>query len=188
VRFSTIILAAGEGRRIGIPKAILNVNGKNLADIQYEFFSSFNIYEIKIVIGAEAERVGRLLEHNESLVVNERYKDGQFSSLIKGINSLNSCEGVLIIPVDVYPLEREVVQRLLSEFELNFDAIIPVFGKRRGHPVILSYEFAGRLTDYDVINSRLDHILKGAYVKTVAVNSPSVLYNINEASDLEERL
>ncbi len=184
MKISAVILAAGEGKRMGRPKAILEIGGIFLADIQYEFLGSLGIEGIKIVIGAEAERVRSLIKYSEYVVINEDYRYGQFSSLIKGISSLWGYDGLLVLPVDVYPLDRGVLKMLIVDFDPSFDAIVPEYNGRRGHPVILSFGFSKSLEKYDIRTSRLDYILRVSDVKTISVDSPTILNNVNQFSDI----
>ncbi len=182
---SALILAAGEGSRIGIPKAILNIKGEFLADIQYETLMCANISDIRIVLGAEAKRVIALLKNRDNLIINENYRYGQFSSLVKGIESITKgYDGLLVLPVDVYPLEIDIIRRLISEFEIGYDAIIPCYNGRGGHPVILSHRFCRQIIKNDITNSRLDYLLRESVVKRVDIESSCVLNNINRPTDL----
>lgn len=182
---AAIILAAGEGKRIGIPKAILKVGGRSLADIQYENLKNLGIPQIKIVIGAEGKKVKREIRNVEAIVVNENYKYGQFSSLLKGISSLDSFLWLIVLPVDVYPIDNNVINELISGCEDGYDAIAPVFNGKGGHPVILYWKFAKRLLTFDIKLSRLDSILKDSKVKRIEVKSSTILNNINCLSDFQ---
>ncbi|MGB9599705.1 MAG: nucleotidyltransferase family protein [Myxococcota bacterium] len=184
MKLSAIILAAGEGKRIGVPKAILRIKDEFLADIQFELLSSLRIEDIKIVIGAKASEIKRLLKNRRAVVINEKYSDGQFSSLVCGIKAIADADGLIILPVDTYPLEKDVVSWLISEFEREFDATIPVYMGRRGHPIILSNTFARGLLNYNIRESRLDYILRKSNTKLVEVNTPTILNNVNTTSDI----
>ncbi|MCX7958952.1 MAG: NTP transferase domain-containing protein [Deltaproteobacteria bacterium] len=184
MKISGVILAAGEGRRIGIPKAILKINGNFLADIQFELLNSAGIEEIKIVAGADSDRVKNELKYRENVVVNENYRCGQFSSLVAGIKSLRCFDRLVVLPVDVYPIERDTIIEVISGFDTESDAAVPVYQGKRGHPVVLSYGFTQKLLLYDIENSRLDRILWEVKVREIKVRSKSVLNNINTPYDL----
>lgn len=184
MKISALILAAGEGKRVGIPKAILKIKDSYLADIQFELLKNSGIENIKIVIGARAEEVKQSLKNNFNLVVNSIYKEGQFSSLIAGIKSMDEFDGLLILPVDTYPLDQTVINRLISEFNTEMDAVVPIYRGKKGHPIIISKKFADSLLDYDISQSRLDFILRTANIKIIEVNSPTILNNINTLIDI----
>jgi len=187
MRICGLILAAGEGRRIGKPKAILEIGDRFLADIQYDLLSSCEVSESRIVIGAEAERVSKMLRHTDAIIINSEYKLGQFSSIVAGISALTSCDGILILPVDTYPLEKEVISALISGFDPAFDATVPIYQNRRGHPVIISSNLAQRLTSLDRSSSRLDEILRTSHLKLIPTSSPTILNNINYTTDLDRK-
>ncbi len=179
MKIGAIILAAGEGKRMGIPKAILKIGNRYLADIQYETLLNCNIEEVSIIIGAQADYIMCNLLHKESCIINKDYTRGQFSSLICGINSLKNSDGILIMPVDNYPQNCETIKKIIDKFNDRFDATIPVFNGRKGHPVIISKHFAELLLSKDISNSRLDYLLKEANVNLIEVDSSVILNNLN---------
>ena len=54
---SAIILAAGEGKRIGATKALLNRGNENLINYQINSLSHKSITEKIVVVGSESEKV-----------------------------------------------------------------------------------------------------------------------------------
>lgn len=67
-----VILAAGEGKRLGlgIPKALVKVNELSLIERAILFFTSLNIKDFVIVVGYKAEQVKRFL--SKSKVVGDK--------------------------------------------------------------------------------------------------------------------
>lgn len=174
-----LILAAGEGRRMGVAKAILKIGDRFLADIQYETLYSCGIDEIRIIIGASSEDIMCKLLHRQSCIVNPNYNLGQFSSLISGIRAFGDYDGILVMPVDNFPTDRDVIKDIIAGFDKRFDATVPTYRGRKGHPPILSKGFADLLDRRDIANSRLDLLLREANIKLIEVRSESIHNNLN---------
>ncbi|MCP4632433.1 MAG: NTP transferase domain-containing protein, partial [candidate division Zixibacteria bacterium] len=101
---TVIVLAAGEGSRIGMPKAMLRINGRCFLERIIDTLIIAGIEEIIVVLGAEAENIKSMTDLSiVNVVINENYQDGQFSSLQCGLDELEFPGDVLVFPVD-HPL------------------------------------------------------------------------------------
>ncbi len=98
------------------------------------------IHNVVIVLGAEAETIQKSLQwFHGKIVINQNWRDGQLSSIITGLNSvqLETCDGVLVCPVDHPLISRNLLSQLVQTFQNNRSKIIvPVYQTRRGHPMI----------------------------------------------------
>jgi CTP:molybdopterin cytidylyltransferase MocA len=67
----------------------------------------------------------------------------------------------------------------------GFDAAVPLFEARGGHPVLLAPSFIARLLskDPDLPGARLDHELAAARVVRVPVSDRRVRLNLNAPED-----
>src|SRR6478752_3776499 len=90
---SAVILAAGLSSRMGgRPKALLPVSGADtfVTRIARTFHESA-IRDIVVVVGHEATEVIRVIDASGvqvRVVENMRYRDGQFSSIVAGLNAV----------------------------------------------------------------------------------------------------
>ena len=62
---SAIILCAGEGKRIGFNKALLDWGGEKLINYQIKSLSHKDVTERIVVIGSESEKVRKTIPRNE---------------------------------------------------------------------------------------------------------------------------
>ena len=83
---SALVLAAGEGTRFGGTKQLEILRGKPLVQYAVDAASAAGVGEIVVVLGHDALRVRDALDLPERsrVVVNERYADGQSTSLAAG--------------------------------------------------------------------------------------------------------
>ncbi|MGI8784510.1 MAG: nucleotidyltransferase family protein [Acidobacteriota bacterium] len=145
-RVDAILLAAGESRRMGFPKALLDLAGKTFLEHILATFRRVPFRSVTIVLGAEADRIRQScrITPEVACVVNEEYKLGQLSSLQAGLRRCDSraVDGFLVALVD-HPLVTSCSMRaLMRVLGRNPESIVvPVFEGRRGHPVLFAASY-----------------------------------------------
>lgn len=141
------ILAAGESRRMGEPKALIPVQGLTFAEHLFAATRHRRIGITRIVLGAHVEEIrARLKADPATIVVNPDWPKGQLSSIHAAVRSLPArmTEGLLICPVDHPLVSARLIAELISQFDSSGKSIVlPTYNGRRGHPVIF------RATLYD---------------------------------------
>lgn len=125
---------------MGSPKGLLTIGGKTFLQHIVDEIQSAGIQDVVVVLGADAETLQKSLQwFHGKIVVNQNWRDGQLSSIITGLNSIQhkTCDGVLICPVDHPLISRNLLSQLVQTFQKNRSKIIvPVYQSRRGHPMI----------------------------------------------------
>jgi molybdenum cofactor cytidylyltransferase len=143
---NAIVLAAGESRRMGMPKPLLQFGGTGGITFLEQIVSALQqsrVDRITVVLGAQAQRIRTAINlSNADVVLNEKYREGQLSSLIAGINSLPpEAEAMLLCLVDNPFITFSVVNEIVSAYRLKRRPIvIPVFEGERGHPTLFARE------------------------------------------------
>jgi molybdenum cofactor cytidylyltransferase len=134
------ILAAGESRRMGSPKALASIHGKTFVHHLLDATRHPRIGLTRIVLGAHAAQIRKNLNVSEEwLVVNEEWQKGQLSSIQAAIRNLpdGATEGLILCPVDHPLISSTLIAKLIAEFDSSKKRIVlPTFHGRRGHPVI----------------------------------------------------
>jgi molybdenum cofactor cytidylyltransferase len=134
------ILAAGESRRMGTPKALLPYRGKTFVEHLLEVTRHPRAGVLRIVVGAHAAEISaKLADQRESIVENRDWRQGQLSSIQAAIRTLptGSTAGLLLCPVDHPIISAALVERLIHEFDSSGRRIVlPLYRGRRGHPLI----------------------------------------------------
>jgi molybdenum cofactor cytidylyltransferase len=136
------ILAAGESRRMGTPKALLPYRGKTFAEYLLEVTNHPRVGMKRIVVGAHAQEISsRLSAAGANIVINQEWQQGQLSSIQAAIRSVppNETGGLLLCPVDHPLVSAKLISRLIAEFDASGKPIvIPTFHHKRGHPLIFA--------------------------------------------------
>ena len=141
-----VVLSAGESSRMGRPKALLPVDGVRFIEKIVATLKSTHVGEIIVVLGHNAEEMRQKINDLPvTIVVNPNYKQGQLSSLIAAINTIQSSkrsesvDGILVHLVDHPYINPDLVNSMIDRFhETKKLIVVPRYQGRRGHPVIFS--------------------------------------------------
>jgi molybdenum cofactor cytidylyltransferase len=178
-----VILAAGESRRMGSPKALLPYRGATFLEHLAGLLHG-RVSPLLAVLGHEADRIraGVQLPPEARILLNPDYRLGQLSSLHVAIRALEGAgvAGLLMAPVDHPCVTGEIIDRLLVVFLAETpDVVVPVHGGRRGHPTI----FAARLFP-ELLAAPLEEgaraVVHRHAVREVAVEDPGILVDIDD--------
>lgn len=134
-----LVLAAGKGRRIGAPKALLRRDGALLVEYAVRTLREAGCKPVLVVLGAAADQVRAAAELGEAtVVVNRAWSTGVGSSLRTGLAAAaeTGAEAVVVMPVDMPGLTAEAVRRVAAL--PHPDALVcGTFEGRRSHPMLL---------------------------------------------------
>jgi molybdenum cofactor cytidylyltransferase len=137
-----ILLAAGESRRMGtLNKLALPVGGVPLLRRTARTLLASGLREVVAVLGHEAGAMRRRLDGLPlRLVENPRYREGQMSSVHRGLEALSGrCDGVMVCLADQPLLTPGDIDMLIEAFarRARGDILVPTYAGARGNPVVL---------------------------------------------------
>lgn len=136
-----LILAAGESRRMGSPKALLTYRGETFLDGLIGRFAA-QCSPVVVVLGAGADQIRTGTTRHATFVYNERYRLGQTTSMHCGLRAMPAgTEGILFTLVD-HPAVSPATINALTRYAGTGCAVpklrVPRHDGRRGHPIWLS--------------------------------------------------
>jgi CTP:molybdopterin cytidylyltransferase MocA len=189
-----VVLAAGASTRMGRPKAGLRTPDAAdtfLARVLRQLLDA-GLPDIVVVTGAAAESVraaaGRVrapirFEHNE------RWPDGQLSSLVAGLRDRRGdvVEAIMVALVDAPLVSVQTIEQVASAWRRHRAPIVrPARGDTHGHPVIFDATLFEQLRAADprvgakaVVRAHADRILN------VEVDDPGAFIDIDTPQDYE---
>ena len=102
-RIAAIVLAAGYSSRMGEFKPLLPIGDTTILERVVTTFREADIRDIRVVIGHRSAELLPLVERLQVRpVLNERYNEGMFSSVIAAVSSLEeNIEAFFLLPVDI---------------------------------------------------------------------------------------
>ena len=121
-----VILAAGESARMGLPKQLLPMRGKNLLRHTVEQAAASKAREVYVVLGFEFERIrNKLPDGRHKVVVNLQWTEGMSSSMRAGISALPETVDAAIIALCDQPfLSSRIFDSLIDAFVSSGKPII----------------------------------------------------------------
>ena len=188
---SAIILAAGEGKRIGTTKALLNWGNENLINYQINSLSHESITEKIVVVGSESEKVKKAILRNEiKIAENNDYLSGKTSSIKKGISYIgNDKNDILLIAVD-QPRTEDLINKVVNFHitnPLDKKISMPYKEGHGGHPIIFSNFFLDDLSKIKEESFGIREIIKNNTESIIRFKTTDVSSNIdiNTSEDYE---
>jgi CTP:molybdopterin cytidylyltransferase MocA len=133
------VLAAGGGRRVGGPKALLRHDGSLLVERAVRLLREAGCDPVVVVLGAAADRVQATAALDEAtVVVNKAWSTGVGSSLRAGLTAAErtTAYAVLVVPVDMPGLTARAVSRVM-DLPHQRALVCGTFAGRRGYPMML---------------------------------------------------
>jgi len=133
-----VVLAAGAGRRMGGPKALLRGAGESFLARAGRLLARPGVASVVAVIGHQATRVAAeaAVPAGVDLLVNPAYETGMLSSIRVGLDEAEArgADAVLLHPVDHPLVAPDTVDRVVSALCGGAVIAVPTHGGRRGHP------------------------------------------------------
>jgi CTP:molybdopterin cytidylyltransferase MocA len=143
-RVAGLVLAAGAGRRMGGPKALLRLtpSGPSLVESTVSRLNDAGVSEVHVVVGHSADSVRLRAERVGGVVAEaEDWAEGMGASLRRGIDALEGTEAlaVLLMLVDLPDVGAPVHRRLLASVDGDLGDVLlrAAFDGRAGHPVLI---------------------------------------------------
>jgi len=180
-----VILAAGEARTMGFPKALIeHEGGKSFLQSLASTFGKAGC-AVLAVVGKDAEAV-RAQHPALELVESTRWEAGVVASVKAGLAAALElgAEAILLHPVDMPAVRASTLKSLVSKLE-DADAVRPEFENAPGFPVVLSRAGAEKLLAAASDSGNLDAAVKPLTLKRLPVKDPGVIVNINTPETYE---
>lgn len=134
-----VVLAAGEGRRYGMPKALVAYGGRMLVERAVQALRGGGCAPVVVVLGAAADQVRAAARLPGATVLdNPRWRTGMGSSVRAGLAALAGTDAVaaVVLLVDMPGVGAEAVRRVAAGATPEALAMAG-YADRRGHPVLL---------------------------------------------------
>ena len=141
-----ILLAAGEGSRLGRPKALVELGGQTLAERGIALLRAGGADPVLVVTGAAAVEIdGARAVHNPD------WRSGMGSSLAAGLRALDETDetgsGAAVIALADQPLVgAEAVRRLIAAYQAGASVAVAAYAGKPRNPVLIAREHWAAVT------------------------------------------
>jgi CTP:molybdopterin cytidylyltransferase MocA len=137
-----LVLAGGEGRRLGQPKALVSLDNELLVDRAIRVARDAGCDPVVVVLGAEAHRVVHSAALDRAIVVvNDGWPEGIGSSLRCGLSALadQQAPAAVVLLVDQPEIGVETVRRVIDTWHASdAAAVVPTYDNQPRNPVLLA--------------------------------------------------
>jgi len=194
---AAVVLAAGESRRMGTPKALLPCPASLAQDGRIPTFLEHllgvaehpRIGHTRVVLGAHADEIrARVRLADETVVLNPNWPQGQLSSIHAAIRSLPSgTDGMVLFLVDHPLISKELIALLIEQFDASRRPIVlPTFNGKRGHPAIFASSLYDELLAAPLsTGARAVVWAHAAEVLQVPTDEEGIVLNLNDPETLK---
>ncbi|NUR82958.1 MAG: nucleotidyltransferase family protein [Nonomuraea sp.] len=132
-RVAGLLLAAGQGARLGTPKALVEYEGERLVDRGVRLLEEGGCHPVVVVLGAATVQV-----RGAVAVQNPDWRSGMGSSLRVGLAALpQDAEAVVIALVDQPFVRPAAVAALIAT---HAEVAVATYGGQRRNPVLIARE------------------------------------------------
>lgn len=191
MKISAILLAAGQSKRMGTNKLLLDIGGQALVERVVKVLLRSKVDSVIVVAGFEWKRVRqRLWTKGVRVVYNRQYREGMAASIREGLRHIDQgSHGVLIVLADHPFITSDTIDQLIDAYRGSQKGIVcPTYQGKRGHPVIFNLERYGKALSQlkgdiggrAVIEAHRDDLLE------FAIDSPGVIRDIDVWEDYDE--
>lgn len=123
-----LIVAAGQSKRLGVPKQLLTYQGETLINRLIGLVKRSTTFPITVVLGANAKPIKDQLSATDlSIVINNEWEEGMASSIRTGVKKIieqnDGTEGIMILVCDQPFLTEQHIQSL---FETQRSTMLPM--------------------------------------------------------------
>jgi len=142
LHIGAVLLAAGEGRRMGgVAKPLIRLQGVPLINRKLVALSGAGVDEVVVVTGYAGGEVEQQVQSFPVTVVhNPSHADGQQGSVRLGLQALSGeFDAVFVTPADLPLISSDDLIELISAFKKRTtgNVVIPYVNKQRGNPILL---------------------------------------------------
>lgn len=188
-RIAAIVLAAGYSSRMGEFKPLLPIGDTTVLERVVTTFRDADIRDIRVVIGHRSAELLPLVERLQARpVLNERYDEGMFSSVVAGVSSLEEdIEAFFLLPVDIPLVRCKTVSAMLGAYRNGEGGLLyPVFHGKRGHPPLIPARFRDEILEWGE-EGGLKGLLTGHETEASGIDTEDegILYDMDTPANYE---
>ncbi len=189
VRNAAVIQAAGKGSRFqgSTYKLLTPVDGKPMILKTLEPILQTGFDEVVVVIGAHADEMRRtLINYPVKIVENKDWECGQSTSLSAGLRAVEMTSARACLMLGDQPfLKASTLTALLNEsVEHPEDVIVPIYGNRRGNPIIVPAYRYGLLLELTRGDTGGRKLLETVGYRGLPVDDAGVLRDVDTTEDI----
>jgi molybdenum cofactor cytidylyltransferase len=145
---AVLIIAAGYSSRMHDFKPLLPFGETCALKRLIQTYQAHGMKHIYVVVGHRHDEMREVLkEANVTIVYNEEYDKGMFSSIQKGLRAMDdTIDAFYMQPVDIPLIKTQSLERLYEAYESTRKGVIyPTFLGHKGHPPLIDTKYKAQI-------------------------------------------
>lgn len=192
MKHAGLIAAAGKSSRMGFSKALININGKTYIEHIVAALEKLKVTPIIVTLPEcnEKKTIERKISRFNLIKIKNIWPQEEYYGSIKTAISLveKSSRSIIIWPTDSPFASFSTVRKIKKKIKRDTEVpkiIIPIFKKKKGHPIGISNHFFSVFKKVGPINGLRYIVSKNSHnVKFVKSYNSGILKNINFKKDI----
>ncbi|WP_312643083.1 nucleotidyltransferase family protein [Hydrogenoanaerobacterium sp.] len=181
-----IVLAAGLSSRMGENKLLMDYKGRPMSEYILQNLKHNSMWLNEVLVVGRLQQTKELAErYGFNYVHNSQPERGMGHSLALGVQAAAQCDGFLLALSDMPDLKTGTIHTLCQSF--NQDPLritVPVYGGRRGNPVLFPASYREQLSALDGDKGGRDLIRREQQnLARVQIYDAGILRDIDTKSD-----
>jgi CTP:molybdopterin cytidylyltransferase MocA len=140
VTVAGLILAAGAGRRMGRPKAMVRLHGELLVERAVRTVTDGGCEPVLVVLGSHADEIAATADLGTArTVMAEDWPEGMGASLRAGLDAAQTldCQAVAVVLVDQPLVSAKALRLLADAWRAGAVAAVATYDGKPRNPVVL---------------------------------------------------
>ena len=186
-----IILAAGEGKRMGKVKLTLPLGDKKLIEWVLQAAKLTPLDKYFLVVRPEDKEIIKIgKKWGAEIVFNPDFRKGMSTSIKKALLKINTqeVEGFFLILGDQPLITSKIINKLIKSFSPGKrEIVVPYYKNRRGNPVLFDICWKDELmTVTGDVGGRVLIKAHPEKIKRVNISDETILLDIDREEDYEK--
>jgi len=186
-----IILAAGEGKRMGKVKLTLPLGDKQLIEWVLQAVKLAPLDKYFLVVRPEDKEMIKIGESwGAEIVLNPEYRSGMSSSIRKALDQISSevVEGIFILLGDQPLINPSIIFKMLKAFTPGKkEIVVPFYKDKQGNPVLFDNYWRDELLELSGdVGGRVLIKAHPERIKRVKIPDESIFLDIDREEDYEK--
>lgn len=187
-KFVTVVLAAGDSRRMGRPKALLPLDGRTALECVVARAWDARAQGVIVCVSRELSPLLPAIDGHVVQVDDAERQRGPIASIRHALTCGPTLMHApitawLIWPVDHPFVDLTTIRMLIAS---PGDVVVPTHDGRGGHPIVISEKMRPSLLAATESEGNLRSFLAGENKTSVPVSHPAILWNCDTAASFED--
>lgn len=184
---TSIVLAAGESKRMGEPKMLMPWGKSTVLQTVISTLQSSGVNDILVITGGARAQIESLVGKTVQTIFNKDYANKEMLTSIQlGLEAkMREASAALICLGDQPQIQERSVRAIIEAWnQTKSKIIIPSYEKQRGHPWLIAREYWDEILNMSADKSMRDFLKKHKdNIFYVNVDTPSILQDLDTPED-----